>query len=173
MTETLALIGNVVVVVGALVFATAALGLVRFPDFYTRVSAVGTAGGIGIILVVVGCVLVAPSWRSAVLAVLVIGLHLATSSVGTMTVARSAYLSGTPLQRWGFDELADETERRSRAAGTGVEAGAETRTDTSAEAGADPGHDVDIDADPAPDDASDGGDTAGGSSSGRRQHGDA
>ncbi|MGC5616797.1 cation:proton antiporter [Georgenia sp. Z1491] len=119
MTEMAAVVGNVVVVVGALVFATAGLGIVRFPDVYTRISAVGTAGGFGIILVVVGCVLVAPSWRNLVLAILVVGLHLATSSVGTMVVARSAYLTGVPLLRKSFDELADETGRRAETHGAG------------------------------------------------------
>ena len=35
--------GSVLVVIGALAFVTAGLGLIRFPDPYTRVSAVGTA----------------------------------------------------------------------------------------------------------------------------------
>ncbi|MGC5628618.1 cation:proton antiporter [Georgenia sp. Z1344] len=112
MTEVMAVVGNVVVVLGALVFATAALGLVRFPDVYMRISGVGTAGGFGIILVVVGCLLIMPSWRNLGLALLVIGIHLATSSVGTMVVARAAYLTGVPLRRRSFDDLADETERR-------------------------------------------------------------
>lgn len=58
MSEILAVTGNVFVVLGALVFATAALGVIRFPDAFTRVSAVGTAGGLGIALVVGGAFLV-------------------------------------------------------------------------------------------------------------------
>ena len=45
MDVILTVVGSVLVVIGALVFVTAGLGLVRFPDPYTRISAVGTAGG--------------------------------------------------------------------------------------------------------------------------------
>ena len=38
-------LGSAAVVLGAAVFLGAALGLIRFPDPYTRISATGTAGG--------------------------------------------------------------------------------------------------------------------------------
>ena len=45
MTEILTVLGNALIVAGALVFATAALGVARFRDAYMRVSAVGTPVG--------------------------------------------------------------------------------------------------------------------------------
>lgn len=47
MSEIWMWLGGILTVVGALVFATAALGLLKFPDAYSRVSAVGTAGAWG------------------------------------------------------------------------------------------------------------------------------
>lgn len=106
MNEILTVLGNVLIVAGALVFATAALGVARFRDAYMRVSAVGTAGGLGIVFVVTGALLLQPSVSNVVKVVLIITIHLITSAVGTMAIARSAYLTGTPLERYAFDELA-------------------------------------------------------------------
>nr|WP_222844481.1 monovalent cation/H(+) antiporter subunit G [Saccharomonospora sp. CUA-673] len=41
------IIGDVFIIAGALVFVTAALGIIRFPDAYTRISSLGTAAGSG------------------------------------------------------------------------------------------------------------------------------
>ncbi|MBN6811288.1 cation:proton antiporter [Kocuria marina] len=110
MNEILTVLGNVLIVAGALVFATAALGVARFRDAYMRVSAVGTAGGLGIVFVVTGALLLLqPSVSNVVKAVLIITIHLITSAVGTMAIARSAYLTGTPLERYAFDELAADS----------------------------------------------------------------
>ena len=84
--------GSVLVVIGALAFVTAGLGLIRFPDPYTRVSAVGTAGGVGMILIVV--------------------LQLGSASVATMALGRSAYLTGVPMNPGHYDELAEDTPGR-------------------------------------------------------------
>ncbi|MER7168477.1 monovalent cation/H(+) antiporter subunit G [Micromonospora sp. NPDC000207] len=106
MSSALTVVGNAVVVLGALVFATAALGIVRFPDPYTRISAVGTAGGFGIVLVVTGALLVQPSLSGLVKVVAIVVLHLTTSAIGTIALARSAHLTGARLRRRHFDELA-------------------------------------------------------------------
>ena len=107
--DLLTLLGNITVVIGALVFATAALGVLRFPDAYTRVSAVGTAGGVGIVLIVTGALLLQPSIPNVVKVVLIIVVHLASSAVGTMAIARATYITRTPLEHFAYDELADAT----------------------------------------------------------------
>lgn len=114
MTDILTIVGNVGIVAGALVFATAALGVLRFPDAYTRVSAVGTAAGVGIVLVVIGAFLLQPTVPDLIKVVLIILLQLATSAIGSMSIARSAYVTRTPLARRSFDELADEEDSSER-----------------------------------------------------------
>jgi multicomponent Na+:H+ antiporter subunit G len=99
--------GNVTVVVGAMVIASAALGVIRFPDAYTRVSAVGTAGGVGIILIITGGLMLQPSLMSLVQAVIIIVMQLTTSAIGSIAIARAAYLSRTELRRCFFDEVTE------------------------------------------------------------------
>ncbi|NIH70718.1 cation:proton antiporter [Auritidibacter ignavus] len=101
-------LGQVFVVLGALVFATAALGLVRFTDPFMRVSAVGTAGGLGMILVVVGCLLVQPTVVDTLKVILIIFMQLGTSAIGTMAIARSSYLTGVRMDPGYFDELDED-----------------------------------------------------------------
>lgn len=110
--SVVAIVGQVLIVAGAVVFATAALGLFRFFDTYTRVSAVGTAGGFGVSLVVVGALLVQPGLPDAIKVVAIVALQLATSAVATAAIARSAYLTKVPLRRMTFDELTPQDPAR-------------------------------------------------------------
>jgi len=107
-TQLLEVLANILVLAGVLVFAVAAVGLFKFSDVYTRISAVGTAAGLGISLVVIGVFLLAPSWSNFILLLLIIFLQLATSSVGTMAIARSAYLTGSTMRPGYFDHLAED-----------------------------------------------------------------
>lgn len=122
----LAVIGNVAVVLGALVFATAALGVARFPDAYTRISAVGTAGGLGTALVLGGALLVAPTVPDVVKVGLAIVLQLITSAVGSITIARAAYLIRTPMWRVSYNDLDADADAR---AGSDADADADGKTE--------------------------------------------
>lgn len=114
MNEIVPLIGDIMIILGVIVFATAGLGFLRFPDVYMRISAIGTAGGIGIILVVAGTLLHSPSWMNLVLVLAIIVIQLATSAVGSTAVARSAMLTGTEMKRWSYDELDEEVRLLNR-----------------------------------------------------------
>lgn len=103
----LEIIGSVLVLLGSAVFGVAALGLVRFPDVYTRVSAIGTAAGTGIGLLVLGVAFLHLTPMVLVKALLAILLQLITSSIGTIAIARSAYLTGVSMRRWTYDDLDD------------------------------------------------------------------
>ena len=85
--------GQALCVLGALVFLAAAIGVLRLPDPYTRASAVATAAGVGVALVVAGAALVHPGWDATVRAIIAIVFQLATSAVGGMAIARAAVLS--------------------------------------------------------------------------------
>lgn len=84
------IIGGVLAVLGAVVFAAAGIGLHRFPDTYMRISAVGTASGLGISLVTMGAALVHPRPGTVVVAVIAILFQLVTVAVATIMVARAA-----------------------------------------------------------------------------------
>lgn len=107
----MSVLGQVLVVLGALVFLTATLGLVRLPDVYTRSSAVATAAGVGVSLVLTGAFFFAPGVENGVKLAAAVALQLVTSAVGSMAIVRSAYLIGSavysPTQH---NELEDHAE---------------------------------------------------------------
>lgn len=81
------LVGGFAVVVGA-------LGLVRFPDFYTRLHAAGVTDTAGAELIVLGMLLQAPNWLVATKLVF-IGIFLGlTSPVATHAIAHAAHMVG-------------------------------------------------------------------------------
>ena len=107
-TLILEILGNSLILIGVLVFAVAVIGLFKFSDVYTRISAVGTAAGLGISLLVIGVFVLSPSWANLVKLLLILFLQLATSSIGTMAIARSAYLTGSKMSPGYFDHLAED-----------------------------------------------------------------
>ncbi|KSW30296.1 monovalent cation/H(+) antiporter subunit G [Cellulomonas sp. B6] len=88
------LVGQVLVLLGAAVFVVAALGLRRLQDPYMRISAVATAGGLGVACLTVGAVLLDPSVASAAKVAVAVVLQLLTSAVGGIAIARAAVGSG-------------------------------------------------------------------------------
>lgn len=114
MSGVLSVIGQIAIVAGALLFSVAGFGLLRLRDVYARSSAIATAAGLGVSLILVGSFLLTPSWPGSVKLIIAVILQLATSAVGSMAIARSAYLTGSrmELDPEGADELAtavDET----------------------------------------------------------------
>ena len=102
------LLGNVLIILGGLIFTVAVIGLYKFTDTYQRISAVGTAAGLGISLVVIGVFFEAPTWPNFFKLLIILFLQLATSSIGTMAIARSAYLTGSKMRPGHFDHLAED-----------------------------------------------------------------
>lgn len=86
----LEIVGQVLTVIGAAIFVAAAIGLRRFGDPYARMSAVATAGGLGMAFVTVGALLTMPSVADGIKVALAVALQLATSAVGAMVIARAA-----------------------------------------------------------------------------------
>jgi len=84
---------------GAAAVVTGALGIVRFPDFYTRLHAAGVTDTAGAELIVLGMMLQAPSWIVvAKLGFIAVFLGL-TSPVATHAVAHAAWMVGfKPLE---------------------------------------------------------------------------
>lgn len=83
-------IGGTLAVLGAAVFVVASIGLHRFPDVYTRNSAVGTAAGLGIALVTIGAALVHPRTGTVVIVMVAVVLQLITASLAAILVGRAA-----------------------------------------------------------------------------------
>lgn len=84
---------------GGLAVISGAIGMIRFPDFYTRVHAAGVTDTGGAEMILIGMLLQSPSWIVAV-KIAFIGVFLFfTSPVATHAVAHAAWMVGyKPLQ---------------------------------------------------------------------------
>ena len=113
----LASIGAAGILVGAGLVALAGLGLLRLPDPLTRATAVSKAASLGIVLVLLGTLAMAPSPRNAVLVVLVLVAHIVTLPLSGMALGRAAYRSGTAQPP--VTTVDEPRSRRERASGAG------------------------------------------------------
>ena len=85
------MVSSALLVVGALFFFAGTVGLLRFPDVYTRLHALTKADNLGLGCVVVGLALDASIAVALTLAI-VWGLVLLASSVSCQLIARAAWL---------------------------------------------------------------------------------
>jgi multicomponent Na+:H+ antiporter subunit G len=88
----------VLIVCGTGFFFAGTVGLLRFPDIYTRLHALTKADNVGLGLVVLGLVLQADSLSGAGKLILIWLLVLVASAVGCHLIARSARNRG--IQPW-------------------------------------------------------------------------
>ena len=81
-------------------FLAGSVGLVRFPDVYTRLHALTKADNLGLGLVIAGLALHAGSWIVVLKLVLIWMLVMLAGATSCYLVARAAYGSGvTPWER--------------------------------------------------------------------------
>ncbi|MGF1545397.1 MAG: monovalent cation/H(+) antiporter subunit G [Parvularculaceae bacterium] len=79
---------------GATAIVVGAVGLVRFPDFYTRLHAAGVTDTAGAELVLIGMMLQAPNWLVFAKLVFVGFFLFMTSPVSTHAIAHAAWCVG-------------------------------------------------------------------------------
>ncbi|MGB7980322.1 MAG: monovalent cation/H(+) antiporter subunit G [Candidatus Nanopelagicales bacterium] len=114
-------LGAAAILVGASLVTLAGVGLLRLPDPLTRATAVSKAASLGVILVLLGTLAMAPSPRNAVLVALVLVAHIATVPLSGMALGRAAYRSGTA--RPPVTVIDEPRSRRERARGADPEPG--------------------------------------------------
>ncbi len=90
----LEMVQSVLLVAGVAFFAIGTLGVLRFPDVYTRVHALTKADNLGLGLVMLALMPSAASLAGALKLVLVWGLVLAASATSGHLVARRARARG-------------------------------------------------------------------------------
>jgi multicomponent Na+:H+ antiporter subunit G len=102
----------ILLVLGAFFAFVAALGVLRFPDFYTRMHAATKAGAFGATLLLLAAAIHFGSMRAIVTSCSIIIFFYLTAPVAAQTIAQAAYRRG--LKFWsksGHDQLAkDEVE---------------------------------------------------------------
>ena len=88
-------VAAVLLVIGSLLSAVAALVILRFPDVYTRLHAASKAGPLGAGLIILGVAFASGDWAIAIRCVLGFFFLILTSPVSAHLLARAALKSGT------------------------------------------------------------------------------
>ena len=90
-----------------------AIGIIRLPDFYLRMSAITKAATLGLFLLLIGLALYFNILSLTIKSVIIIILVLLTNPVGAHAIARAAYMNGTKLWEGNIiDELKEMTDRK-------------------------------------------------------------
>lgn len=91
-------IGAILLILGFLYITIAALGVLRLPDFYTRLHASGGSETLGMFLSISGLVLIEGFTLTSLKLLIIVVFILLANPIGTHTLSRAAYKSG--LKPW-------------------------------------------------------------------------
>lgn len=99
----------ILLVLGAFFAFVAALGVIRFPDFYTRMHAATKAGAFGACLLLLAAAIHFGNVRAIVIVGFIIVFFYLTTPVAAQTIAQAAYRRGVTLwSKTGHDQLAED-----------------------------------------------------------------
>lgn len=90
----LELLSTIFLVIGAAFFVAGTVGLLRFPDIYTRLHALAKADNLALGFIVLGLLIQAPGPAAALKLILVWLLALAASATVSFLIARRALDKG-------------------------------------------------------------------------------
>lgn len=90
--------------IGAVFLVVSCIGLLRFPDFYTRAHAVGKAETLGCVLVLTGLAVHNGADLVSAKILLILVIIFITNPTATHALMRSAYRSGVEI--WRSEETA-------------------------------------------------------------------
>jgi multicomponent Na+:H+ antiporter subunit G len=91
------IVTSVFLLIGAGFILIAALGLLRFPDLFTRMHATAKASSFGIGCILIGVTLTFPSFIVIAKCVMVLLFIFLTIPVATQMIGRAAYLLKVPF----------------------------------------------------------------------------
>jgi multicomponent Na+:H+ antiporter subunit G len=92
------IIATVFMAGGAFFMITGAAGLLRLPDFYTRLHATGKCDTLGEVLIIVGC-MIYQGWSFITLKLIFLSLFIFIANpTGTHAIMKAAYVTG--LKPW-------------------------------------------------------------------------
>ena len=107
MTEAALYLAGLLVVAGSFFILTAAIGLIRLPDVYTRMHAASKAGTMGSCVMLLALAVSSADWSISTRALAGIVFFLITVPISAHLLARAAHIAGYPLAPAGAsDELA-------------------------------------------------------------------
>ncbi|HUV79862.1 MAG TPA: monovalent cation/H(+) antiporter subunit G [Candidatus Bathyarchaeia archaeon] len=99
------IISTVLLVGGAFFMLTGALGLLRLPDFYTRLHATGKCDTLGEVLIIVGC-MVYQGWSFITIKLFFLMLFIFIANpVATHAIMKAAYVTGVKPWKKGDERM--------------------------------------------------------------------
>lgn len=117
MNTALDIAALVLILIGALLCLTAAIGLIRFRDVPSRLHAATKPQVLGLILICLAIALSLRSWPVVAFLIPVVLMQLATSPLSAHMIGRQAYRNGTIEHHDLFVDELDESRRTPPAAG--------------------------------------------------------
>ena len=100
----------VLLMIGSLLLITGALGMLRLPDFYTRMHAAGITDTLGADLILLGMMVQAGLTLVTVKLLLIGAFLFFTSPTSTHAIANAAFTSGLKPQVADDAEVTDDAE---------------------------------------------------------------
>jgi multicomponent Na+:H+ antiporter subunit G len=94
MIDALRIVAAFAIVIGAGFCLLATVGLVRFPDLYTRIHAASKAGVVGAGLILLGLAVVSLDFAVILRSIIAVLFLLLTVPISAHLLARSAYATG-------------------------------------------------------------------------------
>ena len=88
------ILSGLFLLIGALLILAGGIGLIRFPDFYTRMHATGVTDTLASTMIVIGMMLLNPGALVLMKLVIILLLILLTSPTAGHALAKAAFRSG-------------------------------------------------------------------------------
>jgi len=94
-------ISTIFLAAGSLIMITGTVGLLKFPDFYTRMHATGKCDTLGQIMIIVGCMIYEGFTFITIKLLLVTAFYLLAGPASTHALMKAAYVTGVPVWKKG------------------------------------------------------------------------
>jgi multicomponent Na+:H+ antiporter subunit G len=115
MNEILQIISGIFILAGSIFIFLTAVGLVKMPDLYTRVSVTTKASTLGVGLVIVGTAVFFHDLAVYARSILIVVFVFMTSPVSSHIIGRAGYLDGAKLwEKTKADHLAGQYDLKNR-----------------------------------------------------------
>ncbi len=111
MSRAVSVLGDAFMVLGVFFSFASVVGLLRFPDVYTRLHAGTKAITGGAFFVLAGVAIHSTSWQAAAKIVLIVGFFLATNPISTHAIARACYRHGILPEKIFLDDYGKAMKR--------------------------------------------------------------
>lgn len=107
------IVSAAVIMIGVIFVFISAIGLIRLPDFYIRVSAITKAATMGVASIMIGVAIYYNELGVTVKAVTIVAFLLVTSPIAAHIIGRAAYEDGVPLwKKTTVNEFRDYLEKQ-------------------------------------------------------------